>query len=310
MGTTHSQEEKLHDCGCKHVISQDNSQIWIASADECKQHLRKTTKGWHLCIQWKDGTTLWERLADVKESNPIEEAINKENGNTLWMDAVKKEMEDVRIAFKVIGEDEPLPGYQGIFTIKMEDFRRKARYIAGGHRTEAPATLTYASVVSRDTVRIALTLAALNGLEVKTSDIKIAYLTAPCAEKVWTRLGPEFGPEQGRRAIIIRSLYGLKLAGASFRNHLALCMCTLEWKPCLADPNLWMKPMMRADDNSEYYAYILLYVDDCLEISEDTTKELHALDHYFMMKKGSIRDPDMYLGAKLQLTKLPNGIVA
>ena len=57
-------------------------------------------------------------------------------------------------------------------------------------------------------------------------------------------------------------------------------------------------------------SYILLYVDDCLAISEDATKELHALDHYFKMKKGSIRDPDMYLGAKLRLTKLPNGIVA
>ena len=67
--------------------------------------------------------------------------------------------------------------------------------------------------------------------------------------------------------------------------------------------------MMRADDNSEYYAYPLLYVDDCLAISEDTTKELHTLNHYFKMKKGSIGDPDMYLGAKLRLTKLPNGIV-
>ena len=87
-------------------------------------------------------------------------------------------------------------------------------------------------------------------------------------------------------------------------------MRTLEWKPCLADPDLWMKPMTRADDNSEYYAYILLYVGDCLAISKDATKELHTLDHYFKMKKGSIGDPDMYLGAKLRLTKLPNGIVA
>ena len=132
-----------------HAVAHADQHITIAG----KLHLRKTTKGWHLCVQWKDGTTSWERLADVKESNPIEEAINKENGNTLWMDAVTKEMEAMRIAFKVIGEDEPLPGYQEIpchliFTIKMEDFRRKARYIAGAHRNEAPATLTYASVVS------------------------------------------------------------------------------------------------------------------------------------------------------------------
>ena len=34
--------------------------------------MRQTTKGWHLCVEWKDGTTSWERLADLKESNPIE----------------------------------------------------------------------------------------------------------------------------------------------------------------------------------------------------------------------------------------------
>ena len=33
-----------------------------------------TTKGWDLCIQWKDGSTSWEPLASVKESNPVEVA--------------------------------------------------------------------------------------------------------------------------------------------------------------------------------------------------------------------------------------------
>ena len=27
---------------------------------------RKTTKCWYLCVQWKDGTTTWERLSDLK----------------------------------------------------------------------------------------------------------------------------------------------------------------------------------------------------------------------------------------------------
>jgi hypothetical protein len=40
-----------------------------------RKHMKKSTKEWQLCIQWKDGaTTSWERLADVKESNPIEVA--------------------------------------------------------------------------------------------------------------------------------------------------------------------------------------------------------------------------------------------
>ena len=54
-----------------------------------------------------------------------------------------------------------------IFDVKLDGFVRKARLVAGGHQTESPAVLTYASVVSRETVRIALTIAALNDLEVK-----------------------------------------------------------------------------------------------------------------------------------------------
>jgi hypothetical protein len=34
--------------------------------------VRKITKGCNLCFEWKYGTTSWERLADLKESNPVE----------------------------------------------------------------------------------------------------------------------------------------------------------------------------------------------------------------------------------------------
>ena len=142
-----------------------------------------------------------------------------------------------------------------IFDIKMEDFRRKARYVAGGHATVAPPTLTYASVVLRESVRIALTLAALNDLEVKTSDIQNAYLTAPCSEKIWTTLGSEFGPDfAGKKALVVRAFYGLKSAGASFRNHLAECMRNLKYSSCLADPDLWFKEETRPSDGVKYYA--------------------------------------------------------
>jgi hypothetical protein len=90
--------------------------------------------------------------------------------------------------------------------------------------------MTYASVVSRESVRIALTLAALNNLEVKTADIENAYLTAPIGEKIWCTLGSEFGEDAGKHAIIVPALYGPKAAGASFRNHLADCMRHLGWE--------------------------------------------------------------------------------
>jgi hypothetical protein len=39
-----------------------------------KKQVRKTTNGWNLCVEWKDGNTRWERLMDLKESNPVEVA--------------------------------------------------------------------------------------------------------------------------------------------------------------------------------------------------------------------------------------------
>jgi hypothetical protein len=194
--------------------------------------IHPTTKGWRLCCEWADGSTSWEPLRNLKESNPIqvaeyaqhnnllhepvfawwakealwrqkriiqkvksrywqrrhkfgirlpktvEEAIAlyTENGNTFWYDAIQKEIKNVLCAFKFLPEGEQPPiGYKKIpchmvFDIKM-DFTRKARFVAGGHTTDPPATLTYSSVVSRDSVRIAFLIAALNDLNILSADI-------------------------------------------------------------------------------------------------------------------------------------------
>jgi hypothetical protein len=81
--------------------------------------------------------------------------VEKENNNNLWQDVVRKEMKNVRIVFKILnGEESVPPTYQEIcchmiFDVKMEDFRRKARFVAGGHTTDTPHAMTYASVLSR-----------------------------------------------------------------------------------------------------------------------------------------------------------------
>ena len=72
--------------------------------------------------------------------------------------------------------------------------------------TETPKCMTYSSVVGQETVRIALTIAALNNLQVKAGDAMNAYVTAPCSENIWTVLGKEFGADQGKKAIIVPAL--------------------------------------------------------------------------------------------------------
>ena len=176
---------------------------------------------------------------------------------------------------------------------------------------DTPKSLTFAaSVVSRESVRIALTLAALNDLEVKTSHIQNTSLTAPSSEKVHTTLGTEFGENKGKTAVIVKALYGLASSGASFRNHLADCIRHLNYESCLADPHIWYKPEVRKDDNYKYYSYVLLYVDDCLCIHHSAEEELIKIDKFFKIKAGSIGDPDIYLGAKVKQMKMNYGVTA
>jgi hypothetical protein len=38
------------------------------------QARRKTTKGWKMCIEWKDGSMTWVPLSELKASNPVKVA--------------------------------------------------------------------------------------------------------------------------------------------------------------------------------------------------------------------------------------------
>ena len=192
-----------------------------------------------------------------------------------------------------------------IFDIKMgENFRRKARMVAGGHMTETPATITYSSVVSRDSVRIAFLYAALNDLKVFACDIQNAYLTAKCREKIWCRAGPEFGNQEGKIMIIVRALYGLKSSGAAFRSLLAEKIWEEGFRPSRADDDVWIRPAVKPD-GKKYYEYLLCYVDDILGISHDPDmlKKVIGVPP-FTIKDQKIEEPDSYLGA--DMTKMVN----
>jgi len=109
--------------------------------------------------------------------------------------------------------------------------------------TDPPSSITYSSVVSRESVRIIFILASFLDLEILSCDIGNAYINAPCREKIWCVAGPEFGPEdEGSVLIIERALYGLKPSDAAWRAMLAQTMRDLGYKSCLADPDVWIRP--------------------------------------------------------------------
>ena len=127
--------------------------------------------------------------------------LDKENGNTLWFDAIKKELEclnDWKV-FRVLAKGEKAPkGYKQIpyhivFDVKYQGLRHRARLVAGGNWNVLEHDETYSGVVGMETVRIGFALGELNNLKCCAADVSSAYLHAKTREKVYFVAGPEFG---------------------------------------------------------------------------------------------------------------------
>jgi hypothetical protein len=323
---------------------------------------KRTTKGWQLCVQWKDGSTSWEDLKDLKESSPVRVAeyavankiveepafkwwvpytlkkrdriikavkrrffkkknekfgleiptsvkralqIDQETGTDYWTVALAKEMKNMWpvFEFREAGSSAPVGSTHidltVVFDVKM-DFSRKARICARGDQTDPPSSITYASVVTRESIRIGLLVAALNDLDIMSADVAGAYLNADSPEKVHIICGPEFGTEYvGRIAVIKKALYGLRSSGFAWRS---LCAQTLREKmgfvPCRADNDVWMRPCVKPNGEN-YYEYIFVYTDDIMVISHRPKEILDKLNVHFLLKPDSIGQPTLYLGASI-----------
>jgi hypothetical protein len=242
----------------------------------------------------------------------VEEAleIDRKTCTTYWYDAIQKEMCNNAIAFEFLEPGESIPisytkvTLHMVFDIKI-DFTRKARLVAGGHLTQVQSHLTYSSVVSRESVQIMFLIAALNDLQVLSADIGNAYLNAPNREKVYAIAGKEFGSRAGEVVIIVRALYGLKSAGAAWHSHFANSLQAIGYTSCLADPDIWLRKAVR-DDNTWYYEYLAIYVDDTLCISHCPEKTMEAISKIYRIKDNSIEIPKTYLGAQVIQYKLPD----
>jgi hypothetical protein len=171
--------------------------------------------------------------------------------------------------------------------------------------TETPASITYSSVVSRDSVRLAYLIAALNDLEIIACDVGNAYLNAPCREKVWFVARPEFGSRQGMVVRIVRALYGLKSSGASWRAMFNASILEMGFEPIIADPDANRRASSKPD-GFKYYEYILVYVDDVLTISHTPQTHLEQIKATYELNPNSIGPPTRYLGADVERVTRPH----
>ena len=163
--------------------------------------------------------------------------------------------------------------------------------------TDVPAWDCFSSVASRESVRMVFLLADLNDIDLVMVDVGNAYVHTLCKEKVYAICGPEFGELEGCIAVIVRALYGLRGSGSAWHAHFADTLRTMGFTPSRADVDMWLRRQKRPD-GTEYYEYIVVYVDDAIIISHDPKSIIKDLEvRPYPLKGGGA--PDVYLGATI-----------
>jgi len=193
--------------------------------------------------------------------------IDRENDNSNWTDAEKREMGSMEShsIWEMVDLPEGAHTIAGhyVYDLKLEpngDIKGyKARWVAGGHKQipgvdfNPDATSPVARIPSS---KVVFTLAAINNLELRQIDIKTAYLNAPIGEyDIYMRPPP--GYESGTKVCkLLKGLYGLHQSSSQWHEHLDKKMVARGWIALDGEPCLYQRYI----DGRRVLA--LVYVDD------------------------------------------------
>jgi hypothetical protein len=107
--------------------------------------------------------------------------------------------------------------------------------------------------------------------------------------------------------IITCALYGVKSSGASWRAMFQYTIINVfGFDDTSVDPDVYRRKN-RKPNGEEYYELLLVYVDDCLVVSHDPGAVMKKLGEYYELKEGSVKPPEIYLGANIEKVQLKNG---
>jgi hypothetical protein len=88
------------------------------------------------------------------------------------------------------------------------------------------------------------------------------------------------------------------------------CHCDLAFFLIKANPDVWIREAVR-DNGFDYYEMLIIYVDDMLSLSHQAKERIDKITMHALLilpaKKGSIKEPTLYLGANVGKMQLEDG---
>lgn len=170
-------------------------------------------------------------LSICNPDNPTyDEAVNSDEAEE-WKDSMGEEVSDL-LRMEVFEEvDLPVPkekvlGVKWVLVNKRnqagEFIRKKSRLVAQGFRQIHGVNYkeTFAPTPTFAALRAALTMAAKNGWDTVTFDVKTAFLHSDIDEELYIKDPPGYKVTPGKILKLKKSLYGTKQAGRCWWIHL------------------------------------------------------------------------------------------
>ncbi|BBH09514.1 hypothetical protein Prudu_022027 [Prunus dulcis] len=190
--------------------------------------------------------------------------------SSVWIQAMREEIEALHTQgtwdLVSMPVDKNIVGSRWVYRVKKNSdgsvARHKARLVAQGF-SQAPGldfSETFSPVVRHTTVRLVLSIAAMNRWSLRQLDVKNAFLHGDLEEEVFMRQPQGFEDSKYPTHVcrLRKSLYGLKQAprawNAKFTGHLPAIGFTVSH----SDPSLFVKHV--GSDS----VILLLYVDDII----------------------------------------------
>ncbi|CAI5929751.1 unnamed protein product [Closterium sp. NIES-65] len=151
----------------------------------------------------------------------------------------------------------------------------KARYVARGlsQRQGVDFFQNFSPTPKMTTLRVLLHVAAQCDYELHSLDFSTASLHGSLHEEIWLRRPPGFIGSflPGTQWSLRRPVYGLRQAPREWHDTLRTTLAALGFAPSTADPSLFLRT-----DTSLPPFYILVYVDDLVFATADTTRLAHV----------------------------------
>ncbi|CAI5967096.1 unnamed protein product, partial [Closterium sp. NIES-65] len=225
-----------------------------------------------------------------------------------WQSAMDAEMAS-RKSTDTYVEEVPPPGANivsgmWIFRVKRPPGSPpvfKACYVARGfsQRQGVDYFQTFSPTRRMTTLRVRLHIAAQRDYERHSLDFSTAFLQGSLHEEIWLCRPPGFTGSfpPGTLWSLRRPVYSLRQAPREWHDTLRNTLAALGFAPSTADPSLFLRT-----DTSFSPFYILVYVDDLVFATSDTTRLAHVKSE--LQKRHTCTDVGelrSYLG--LQITR-------